>query len=188
MNKRPEITAATRQAFMTALIQLATAKPLNKITVNELTARAGYNRSTFYHHFADIYALYQDIEDDMIATVFSGMAKNLTNFTSREDFVGYVSPQLEANHQILLTIFTNASADSIERQIKRPLVDRLKGQFQIAPDDLAGDYRVYFFISGACATLQRWLQGEDDFSSAESAGLIYDLLDQGLLHALTGQK
>ena len=32
-------------------------KPLNKITINDITEDCGVNRMTFYYHFKDIYDL-----------------------------------------------------------------------------------------------------------------------------------
>lgn len=46
-------------------IQLLKEKPLHTISVRELCTRAGINRSTFYHHYLDIYDLKQKIEDEL---------------------------------------------------------------------------------------------------------------------------
>lgn len=45
----------TKKALTNALKELMAGKPLNKITVQEITSLAGVNRQTFYYHFTDIY-------------------------------------------------------------------------------------------------------------------------------------
>ena len=48
MPKRTTITAHTKQNLIDAFWVLYCQKPLTQITVKEIVARAGYNRSTFY--------------------------------------------------------------------------------------------------------------------------------------------
>ncbi len=47
----------TKQAMYFALKKLITAKPINKITIKDITDSCGLNRQTFYYHFKDIYDL-----------------------------------------------------------------------------------------------------------------------------------
>ncbi len=48
---------ATKTALRDALNELLAKKPLNKITIREITDLCGVNRMTFYYHFRDIYDL-----------------------------------------------------------------------------------------------------------------------------------
>ncbi|MCD8353913.1 MAG: TetR/AcrR family transcriptional regulator [Clostridiales bacterium] len=66
MKKQPEITDATREAFVTAFFRLAKIKNIHQITVREITNLAGYNRTTFYRYFEDIYALIEYEEDKIL--------------------------------------------------------------------------------------------------------------------------
>ncbi len=66
MKKQPEITDATREALITAFFQLARTKNINQITIREITTLAGYNRTTFYRYFEDVYALMEYAEDDFL--------------------------------------------------------------------------------------------------------------------------
>ena len=47
----------TKQALKTSLEKLLAKKPLDKITINDLTSDCGISRMTFYYHFKDIYDL-----------------------------------------------------------------------------------------------------------------------------------
>lgn len=65
-------TEETRNNLIEAFWELYKEKPLMKITVKEITDKAGYNRGTFYTYFSDVYQV-QDIlkkslipEKDMI--------------------------------------------------------------------------------------------------------------------------
>ena len=71
MNKQPEITDATREAFITAFFRLAEIKNIYKITIKEITNLAGYNRTTFYRYFEDVFNLIEYAEDQFIDGMLS---------------------------------------------------------------------------------------------------------------------
>ncbi|MBQ8625170.1 MAG: TetR/AcrR family transcriptional regulator [Agathobacter sp.] len=49
MKKQPEITDATRQAFIDVFCEYYLERPIEKITVKEISEKAGYSRVTFYN-------------------------------------------------------------------------------------------------------------------------------------------
>ena len=63
----------TKKAIRNAFIELRTKKPLEKITVKELCALACINKSTFYSHYEDIYALSEAMEQETVASIISGI-------------------------------------------------------------------------------------------------------------------
>lgn len=69
MKKQPEITDATRESFVNAFFQIAKTKSINRITIREIAALAGYNRTTFYRYFEDVYALVEYAEDAFLESV-----------------------------------------------------------------------------------------------------------------------
>ncbi len=66
MGKHSEITDQTREAFLTAFFELAQKKKISQITIREITNLAGYNRTTFYRYFEDIYALIEYSENEFL--------------------------------------------------------------------------------------------------------------------------
>ena len=69
MNKQPEVTMKTRQKFVDVFCALYTEKPIEKISVQQITNLAGYNRSTFYQYFSDIYELRDYVENDVLTFI-----------------------------------------------------------------------------------------------------------------------
>ena len=55
--KKELISNWTRTQLMNSLFSLMRQKPLDKISVKEVSERCGIPRSTFYYHFEDIYDL-----------------------------------------------------------------------------------------------------------------------------------
>ena len=63
----------TKKAIRSAFIELRAKKPLEKITVKELCSLACINKSTFYAHYEDIYALSDAMEQETVASIISGI-------------------------------------------------------------------------------------------------------------------
>ena len=55
MKNNTEIISKTKQDLIDAFWCLYCEKRIEKITIKEITVKAGYNRSTFYEYFTDIY-------------------------------------------------------------------------------------------------------------------------------------
>ena len=66
----------TEQEFMTAFWKLYEEKPIEKISIQQLCRTAGYNRSTFYNHFTDIY----DLRDQAVTSIFEPIRKKVMSF------------------------------------------------------------------------------------------------------------
>lgn len=66
MNKQPEITMQTRKNLMDAFWQIYCEKRIEKITIKDITTKAGYNRGTFYEYFIDIYDVLEQIEASIL--------------------------------------------------------------------------------------------------------------------------
>ena len=50
MSKLSPTASATREVFIDTFCELYRTKPVEKITVSEITRKAGYNRATFYDY------------------------------------------------------------------------------------------------------------------------------------------
>ena len=61
-------------------MELRAQKPLEKIKVKELCDLACINKSTFYAHYQDIYALANAMEDEMVEVV----VESLPQLTARD--------------------------------------------------------------------------------------------------------
>ncbi|WP_277408818.1 TetR/AcrR family transcriptional regulator [Lacrimispora xylanisolvens] len=69
MIKQPEITMQTRKNLADAFWQIYCEKRIEKITVKEITTKAGYNRSTFYEYYTDVYDVLEQIEASVLPDI-----------------------------------------------------------------------------------------------------------------------
>src|SRR5262245_55993331 len=77
MKKQPELTAQTRENLTKAFWSLYRQQRIERITVKDITAKAGYNRSTFYEYFVDIYDVLNQLEEALLEYIKEKVLKNL---------------------------------------------------------------------------------------------------------------
>ncbi|OUQ19694.1 hypothetical protein B5E80_17350 [Flavonifractor sp. An135] len=67
--------ARTRRHITAAFLELRAQKPLERITIKDLAARAEINKATFYLHFHDIYHLSDTVEQEIVSSVIDRIEK-----------------------------------------------------------------------------------------------------------------
>lgn len=78
-------------------------KNMETITVSELSEHADIAKSTFYNHYADVYAVAEEFEDELInklSAVFVEIKKDQA--TEYEDYVRKVIAFLKSNDELYL--------------------------------------------------------------------------------------
>ena len=116
----------TEKAIKNAFLELRSQKPLEKITVKELCCQACINKSTFYSHYEDIYALSESMETETVASVLNSIPhtqeytfEKLDVFT-KELCIAFVS------HKSLINILFSDKghsylANKLETEIKKTI-------------------------------------------------------------------
>lgn len=71
MGKKTAASEATKQALQEAFWELYKNKSIEKISVREITERAGYNRGTFYLYYKDVYDILEQSEQLLIREIYN---------------------------------------------------------------------------------------------------------------------
>ncbi len=123
MNKQPDITDATREAFVTAFFVIAQKKGINKITIREITTLAGYNRTTFYRYFVDVYGLLEYAEDELLCNVRDALGDQPTRETIGERRFFEILIRCFHEHSERVTVFLSEENRShFLRRVKEHLL------------------------------------------------------------------
>ncbi len=114
------MSQVTKRALEQSLKNLLLKKPLNKITINDITEDCGMNRMTFYYHFKDIYDLveWSCIHDAQIA-----LAEKKTHDTWQEGFL-QILYAVKENKPFISNVYRCVDRESVEQYLK-PLVNEL---------------------------------------------------------------
>jgi len=147
-----------KNAMADSLKALMTMKPINKISVREITEDCGYNRQSFYYHFQDIYDLLEWIIDEEIVSTMKGN----DNFLSWQDAAIYLLTYIRNNESLTLCILNSVNRDSIKRYFYKDasdictsfLIEKAKG-INISSDDFK--YITHFYSISFAALLEDWV-------------------------------
>ena len=110
----------TKYALENSLKKLLLQKPLNKITINDITEDCGINRMTFYYHFRDIYDL---VEWVCMEDAKKALADNKTYETWQQGFVR-IFDAVRENKPFIMNVYRCVSREQVERYLT-PLTDNL---------------------------------------------------------------
>lgn len=126
MNKQPEITDVTREAFITAFFRLSQSKNIYRITIKEITDLAGYNRTTFYRYFVDVYALIEYVEDQFINQLLTALLHRLRQTSEiNDDFFHLFLGIFKANKDKLTVLLNEQNRTSFIHQLQNRLIENL---------------------------------------------------------------
>ena len=110
----------TKRALASALKELLEHKPLNKITIADITEQCGVNRQTFYYHFQDIYALLEWIYTTDAQRLLEGKRDG---DTWQQGFL-QVLEYIRDNRALVRNTYHSVSREQVEKYLV-PLTDQL---------------------------------------------------------------
>ena len=154
-------TKKTQKAIKEAFLYLLQQKPINKITISEITDRADIGRGTFYIHYTDIFDLQNKIIDETIADL-ERIFDTAYPEKEGEDFAVISERLIQyiAQHRQLFEIFYSSSDENrLTMLIKKIFIKKIIEQENLKYNDPKDQIEVYFFIAGITGVLTDWITG-----------------------------
>ena len=175
-------TRKTKEALFSALVGLLGRKPLDAISVTELTRAADVNRSTFYTHYQGIY----DIYEELLAvgrTSVDRIAAEQRDSLRAGNYLPLITETLtffRENRQVFKLLFDDSSAfmggvTDIIREHYMAVLSYAEDGY--SPDEVRRmRYGVEFSIDGAVGVLRMWIQGGCVEDMGDIANLICSMM------------
>lgn len=117
------MSQVTKRALEASLKNLLLKKPLDKITINDITEDCGINRMTFYYHFKDIYDL---IEWCCVEDAKKALEGKKTYDTWQQGFLQIFEAVLD-NKPFILNVYHSVSREQVELYLYKLTYDLLIG-------------------------------------------------------------
>ncbi len=142
----------TRAAIKKAFLDLRRKKPIEKITVTELSKLAEINKATFYLHYSDIYSLAEEIEDDAIDTLLENI-QGLNKFMDDpQKHTAELYSAFMKNRKMLNSIFSGSRHGNFANKIEQRIKARLYAEYP-GLHTRYNDIVLTFIIQGAFYTI-----------------------------------
>jgi len=187
MNRNPDRTAETRQNLVDAFWTLYCRKGIERISVKEVAAKAGYNRGTFYEYFRDVYGVLEHLE----LSLLPAKPEDLPPFGGdRIADAGHpLDPFIkmyERNRAYFVVLLGEHGDPAFQARIKRHMRPMLQGMLpaRTKADAFEVDFIIEFVLSAMIGVLSHWFSREHEQPSERLIALMYDLLDNGAMRRL----
>ena len=126
------VSQTTKRALEASLKKLLLQKPLNKITINDITEDCGVNRMTFYYHFKDIYDL---VEWSCQEDASRALAGKKTYETWQQGFL-QLFKAVQDNKPFIMNVYHSVSREQVELYLYKLTYDLLIGVVNECSKDL----------------------------------------------------
>ena len=157
---------------MDAFCELYANKPIERISVQEVANLAGYNRSSFYLHFCDIYELLDYVESSMLQTM-------IQKLDDREGGVQGILSLPTEKSLYLKALFGDYGSNHFLERLKVNIPAESHG-LGIPEDDPLAPYLMEFHLSTVLSLLRLWYQRDSDLPMEELFNLMLCLYTNGI--------
>ena len=139
----------TKRALSNAFLELRARKPLERVTIKELTELAEVSKATFYLHYKDVYDLSEQMQNDVIEKVLATIQapelaiSDPVHFT-RELFMAFTSYQ-----NVIDILFSGTQSAILPHRIEQGLKEYIFTLLPEKRDDIRFNVLLTYQIQGA---------------------------------------
>ena len=191
MEKRTyAVSDQTKQAMVSALKAMMIQKPVDKITIQDITDRCGIRRQNFYYHFADIYDLMQYMFQEEAVSLLEQHEGTLLWQEGLLQLFRY----LEKNRTVCLCALRSVGRDHLRRFFQTDIYAIIHRTVeQVGTEigaDLGGDAQpdidlvTHFYVVALSGMVESWLLEEIDRTPEQ----LIAFADQMLQDHISGAK
>ena len=183
----------TKAQLREGLAHLMLEKSIKEITVKELVDKVDINRSTFYLHYADIYQMLQQIEEEALENITHILENCPVDFSNNESTLEFVTKffaildsDKDLGRALLGPHGDMAFVEQIENLLAGTFLKHLPGTFPKNDSNLK--YAYAFILNGCVGLIKTWLSQPVQESPAHMAELTCRFIEnatQGYLDTLT---
>lgn len=171
----------TKMMMQDALMELMDEKPFSEITAKDVTARADLNRATFYLHYANVFALLDEMENEVVEK----FAQMLEQAEIRQDeaweypIIGHICDYIAENPKLCRCLLLQSRSDRLARkltEIMKQISRKVRqdwGADAVSPET---EYIHQFIAYGAIGMVKQWLEDGLTLSREEMMALAERLI------------
>ena len=179
----------TKRAIHSAMTRLLSVKPIEEITVTELSNAAEINRKTFYSYYNSVYMVAEEMEDEIVER-FEDTLRKIDFETLLQDpqttfntLARIIASDLDFYETILTNrnqvFFLQKFIPSLKERIMALYFDRNSKDFELQ------EYMLEYIISGLVSVYQKWFKSGRKTDIEELSKYISMLAVNGVKSILT---
>ena len=152
----------TKRSIINAFLRLRSKKPLEKITVRELSELAEIHKATFYLHYHDIYELSESLERELIESILAGISDPASFLTNTERFNEELYCLLISHESMLGILFSGSRAGLLADMLEKHIKNYIFNFFPEYRDDPQKNIILTYLIQGSYRAYMQYYRTTDD--------------------------
>ena len=185
MSKRNEITAQTKQNLIDAFWSLYCEKRIVKITVKDISNKAGYNRGTFYEYFTNVYDVLDQIENSLIPSLDELPPFSTSSYSLGMPLDAFFELYKQNNKYYSVLLGEDgdpAFASKLKNSIKPIIMQIFADKSNVDQKEM--DYISEYTLSAMIGIMSYWFKQPDPLTNEKLHELINRLMEQGVMKQL----
>ncbi len=179
----------TKRAIHSAMTRLLSVKPIEEITVTELSNAAEINRKTFYSYYNSVYMVAEEMEDEIVER-FEDTLRKIDFETLLQDpqtTFNTLARIIASDLDFYETILTNRNQVFFLQKIITSLKERIMALYfdRNSKDFELQEYMLEYIISGLVSVYQKWFKSGRKTDIEELSKYISMLAVNGVKSILT---
>ena len=179
----------TKRAIHSAITRLLSVKPIEEITVTELSNAAEINRKTFYSYYNSVYMVAEEMEDEIVER-FEDTLRKIDFETLLQDpqtTFNTLARIIASDLDFYETILTNRNQVYFLQKIITSLKERIMALYfdRNSKDFELQEYMLEYIISGLVSVYQKWFKSGRKTDMEELSKYISMLAVNGVKSILT---
>lgn len=185
MKKNSDVMTKTKQDLIDGFWVLYCEKRIDKITVKEITQKSGYNRSTFYEYFKDVYDVLEQIEMSIIPNITELPPITMPNGDLGMSLDMFMELYEKNNRYYSVLLGDNgdaAFASKLKNSIKPMIQENLKSDIKISEIEL--DFILEYILSAMISIMSYWFKQDKVLPAKKLISLITEIMKNGVVSIL----
>jgi len=169
----------TKKRLKEALLILLQKKPVNEISVTELSELADVNRGTFYFHYTDVYDILYRTQDEFFREFEEILDFDENSKTNIYRYLLKIFSFLADNHDMCRVFFSENNDMKFFNKIKSLVNKHLCSLWKYADISFnEANTEMYnaFIVNGCAGIMKRWLDDGLKETSEEIASLVSSII------------
>ena len=167
----------TKRAIKKVFMELLKEKPLNKISVAEISREADLGRGTFYLHYTDVYGLYNKIEDEVYSELIEIFDETYPDDSTPDlaKLIETITKYIADNKDVFL-LLTGSDVDGKPmRKMKEIFHKKLLQKEHSLNITKYGEIESLFVVSGVIGVLEDWIIAGLPIPHKEIADMLHEI-------------
>lgn len=160
LNNTDRRVKRTKKALKNALLSLLEKKPINEISVTELTNLADVNRATFYFYYTDLLDMLQQIQNEAYQSFQAILSESNTAITTIEGFTEYTESLFNycKEHEALVKfIIKNDTNNQLYKKIQVLLLNNIPNSKDTFDTNNPARYSTNFVLTAMVGIMIDWM-------------------------------